>query len=679
MRTSASNAFPLAAITAATLAAFGSAWAADDDAAAGLAPGSSISIGAGLSTNEAPRFGQYTGINEDKVYGLLDLDLVKRDDATGTWLKFTGRSLGLDSRELRFEHNRQGNWGYFVEFSQIPRFDPYTVNTRLSGIGESTQTVNGLAAAQPFKLELNRDRTTVGFDKNLARGFDVQVRFRNEEKEGSRLFGQGTFGTWNFLTDPINYTTRQLEATASYTMERLQLSGGYYGTDFTNKNPALNVVGGIAGFSPIALPPGNQSHKLFLDGGYSFTPTTRGTFKVAYTNQTQTEAFVAPSIVGRTDLGGEVNTTLLQMAVTSRPMPKLSLLASLRYEDRDDKTPVLPYLTTGVSGSSTLDGSNEPRSIEATTGKAEASYSLPMGFRVTGGLDYDLRKRNTYRVRAVSHRDETEEVSYRAELRRSMSETVTGALSYIYSDRGGSDFLTTVANNNTLGSNLVHPLHLADRERNRVRLMVNWQAAEPLSIQFFTDYAEDKYSGRALGPRKGEAQTYSVDASYVFSDKWQASAWVSRNDTKADQSTCVSAGATGVCPGTAGNPLWDASLHNLGEAIGAGLRGKPYAWLEAGADVTYSRDKSEYRLSAVTPGASVASPPDAHFDLTRINLFVKYAIQKNSGVRVNYIFDRWSTDDWTWRNWTYSDGTRVLEDPTQKVHFVGVSYYYRWQ
>ena len=38
----------------------------------------------------------------------------------GTWLRFDGRNLGLDSRQLRFEHNRQGNWGYFIEYGQIP-------------------------------------------------------------------------------------------------------------------------------------------------------------------------------------------------------------------------------------------------------------------------------------------------------------------------------------------------------------------------------------------------------------------------------------------------------------------------------------------------------------------------------------------------------------------------------
>ena len=65
--------------------------------------------------------------------------------------------------------------------------------------------------------------------------------------------------------------------------------------------------------------------------------------------------------------------------------------------------------------------------------------------------------------------------------------------------------------------------------------------------------------------------------------------------------------------------------------------------------------------------------------LTRLNLFAKYALQKNSGIRLDYVFDRYSTNDWTWSTWVYADGSRLREDPNQKVNFFGVSYYYKWQ
>ena len=60
-------------------------------------------------------------------------------------------------------------------------------------------------------------------------------------------------------------------------------------------------------------------------------------------------------------------------------------------------------------------------------------------------------------------------------------------------------------------------------------------------------------------------------------------------------------------------------------------------------------------------------------------LFTKYALQKNSGVRLDYVFDRFSTNDFTWTGWVYADGTQITQNPVQVVNFLGLSYYYKFQ
>ncbi len=657
--------FRLTATAAAVLAAMSGYAAEDSEVTALTRPESNLEFGLGHVNRDAPRFGLYTGLNDNKAYGLLGGELIKRDDATGTWLIFSDRNLGLESRELRFEHTRQGNWGYFIEFNQTSRFESYTVNTGLAGIGTPTQTIPTLATPRrDVDLKTTREALGLGFNKFLAAGWDVQVRFKNEEKDGARLWGQGGAPV-NFLAEPINQTTRQLDVILGYAGERLQLSGGYYGTTFDNHNAALSVPNSTI-FTLLALPPGNQSHQLHLSGGYSFTPTTRGTFKVAYAKAVQTDSFfVAPTRNARADLGGAVDSTLVQMGIVARPMPKLSLLGNLRYEDRDDRTPLAFY--TAVAGASTLDGFNEPRSIRTVAGKVEASYALPMNFRLTGGVDYEEKKRNTFRVASVSQRGRTDETSYRVEMRRSMSENITSALAYIHSDRDGSPFLTTVVNSGATGSNLIAPIHLADRNRGKVRLSVNWQATDELSLQFRVDESRDSYGQRAgsiLGPQKGEAKAYAVDAAYAFSDKWQGTAWVSRDDTRFEQLTRTTP--------------WEAKLRNVGDAFGLGVRGKPYSGLETGADLSHSNISDENRQQAIV-GAATSVVPDFSTKLTKLSLFAKYAVKKDTALRLNYIFDRFETTDWSWSNWTYSDGTRVLQSPLQKVHFIGVSVSHRWR
>src|SRR6185503_17674178 len=104
------------------------------------------------------------GINENGFYGLFDFSVVRRNDETGTWLRFDGRSLGLDSRQIRFENNRQGNWGYFIEYGSIPHYESYTATSAVAGIGSSNLTVPAApTTGVPFDLKTKREAVGLGF------------------------------------------------------------------------------------------------------------------------------------------------------------------------------------------------------------------------------------------------------------------------------------------------------------------------------------------------------------------------------------------------------------------------------------------------------------------------------------------------------------------------------------
>ncbi len=684
--------FPLSIIAAALYGAFGPALAQDADEIARLTkPSSSVEVGIGYVSDDNQRFGQYTGLNEDGAYGLIGLDVNRRDDATGTWLRLTGRNVGLDSRELRFENERQGNWGYFIDFSQTPRFDPFTVTTRLTGIGTTTQTLLGSATAQQYHLKTERDKITVGFDKMLAKGLGLEVRFSNEEKEGDRLWGQGTFGPngWVFLTDPIDQTTQQLEAKVNYTTERFQLSGGYYGTMFENKNNLLSVPGSPI-FPEMALPPDNESHQVFLAGGYNFSKATRGNFKVAFGRITQNELFPTTPIVGApASLNGQIDTTLIQGGLTTRVSPAFSMRADLRYENRDDKTPIFRYFPTQDTAGSTNNGRNEARDIETTSAKLDAYYRLPMDLRLSGGVEFVEKKRNAIPVRSVSFREKTDETSIRAEVRRSISETLTGAVSAVHSRRRGSDWLINLNNGGTATTgDLNAPLHLADRDRNTLGLALNWMPTEPLALGFRADISNDDYSGRNLvpfdlGPREGKGQFLSADASYMFTDEVQGTAWVSHGVNSFENALCRD-DTPNTCTATDPRPVWAAEQTNTATSFGLGVRAKLTSRIDMTADASYSNVKDEIDLTSISPTTSSAITllPDINTKVTTVKLSAKYALQRNASVRLTYIHDQYKTDDWTWAFWNYTPltdgGTTVLQNPKQKVDFVGVSYIYRF-
>src|SRR5215213_9434526 len=127
----------LSLMAAAVLAAFSPAGrAAEEEATPTVAelatPTSTINLGVGYLTDDGPRFGQYNGMRKDGAYLLLDGEYRSRDDATGTWLNIRGRNLGLESREARIDYNRQGHWGYFLEYGETARFEPRTAVTGLT-------------------------------------------------------------------------------------------------------------------------------------------------------------------------------------------------------------------------------------------------------------------------------------------------------------------------------------------------------------------------------------------------------------------------------------------------------------------------------------------------------------------------------------------------------------------
>lgn len=370
-----------------------------------------------------------------------------------------------------------------------------------------------------------------------------------------------------------------------------------YGSFFKNENPFLQVRGGGAGFNSgvnstgvgvafdnIALPPDNQAHQLHLAGGYQFTRNTRLNFKVARSVALQNDDFIAvrfygtnnngvnANTSGRTSLGGRVDTTLATISLTSRPISNLSLLANVRYEDRNDKTSVARYITnvggTGLAptysnlgATSTTDGYNEPRSLTNWSGKLEASYALPDGYRVTGGFEHDNKERSMSGVRVVGYRKQVDENTYRLEVKRAMAERLSGSLAYLYSERSGSDYNNLVTLNGvttyptysgtlTCGQaipsaqlqvtrcGLLQPIYMADRDRQKVRLLADWSPLDQLSAQFMVEAADDNYgNGRGspnIGTRRGDARLYSLDVSYQATDNWKFNTWLSRMDSVLD-------------------------------------------------------------------------------------------------------------------------------------------------
>ncbi len=733
MRNKFEQQFRMTALAAVLATCYGTALAVDEEkvelaaVAAEVSqlttPESSISVGIGNWSGNRHQQGIYDGMREGNTYGLLDMTLVKRDNTTGTWFTLEGRNLGIDTHELSAEWLRQGDIGISLDYSRIQRDNPLTFTTGLQGIGTATQVISGVYSAVPasnyelpkreVSLGTTRDLTQLGLFKNLMPNLDLKVSFKNEKKDGARQWGLGSAAL--FLTEPIDSTTRQLEALLNYAGERLQMSGGYYGSWYDNANTlVLGRVNGVVDSAPstnpasptsLSLPLGNQAHQLLLNAGYAFTPTTRGTAKLSYGKATQDETLpvafnVLPLAGSPTNLDGRIDTTLAEVGLSSRPLPKLSFVANLRYHDVQDKTPVAAYIG-GAPGTTFV--YNTPHSYTKKSGKLEANYRLPQQFNLIGGIEINNQDRsvptrstvsgagvNTY---SVPFRAKLDETTYRLQLRRSLFDTLNGSLAYLNSDRRGSGYIPTGSNAVTTASDRVNPTHIADRERDKWRAMLDWSPTERLSLQFAVDLAQDKYGpdNRSYGLVDGSAEIYTLDVNYTMSDNWQVSGWYTRDDTKARE---VGALLLGTTPPIPASGTKDAQLREVGDSFGFGLRGRASAKLQVGANLEWIKSVSQYpqTLTGYTPttsesGAVTLVPlADITNKLTRLKLFGDYAVDKNSSVRIEASHELWKTDDWTWSFSTgapftfgrTTDGTVVTARPIQSVNFIGTRYIYKF-
>lgn len=712
------NIFRLTAVSVALASVFGTAWS-DDEVAELIKPDSSISVGVGAWDKDRRQGGIYDGMRDNGTYGLFDADIVRRNDDTGTWMKFRARNLGLENRELSGEYLRQGDWGVSIDYNRLTRDNPYTFTTGLQGIGSPTQIVS--AAAPKRIVYLGTAREGLGFNvyKNLAYGLDFNLSAKAEEKTGSRQWGRG--GAAEFAVEPINSVTRQVEGVLSYTSKTFQLSGGYYGSWYDNRNSLVTVFTNTLGNAPTYLsqPLDNQAHQIYLNGGYTISQTTRATMKLSYTRATQNESLPTKDIAGLSlasspqSLNGEVNTTLAQFALTSRPTQNFSFLANLRYHGTEDKTPVARYVQTNPACGAGQCVDNSPFSYKTYTGKLEGTYRLGDGFGLTAGFEDRYQDRvapvsnsngtgalagaDTQRV--VPMRSYVNETTWRLELRRSLSDVVNGSLAYLFSQRVGSNYLLAAGAGNSLTngiggtgpSNLISPINIADRDRHKLKTAVEFSPMNSLSLQFNVELGMDNYdhdAARPYGLQDGYYQMYSLDMNYALSNKWSFNAWASFdvNQAKQANSRLNNGGGTAVL-------RKDYDLKDTGTSLGLGFKGEPFARTKLGADLQWYRNTSHYGqdlttlvAGTITPANYSAGLADITNKMLRINAYTTYSLAKNADLRFDLIHERWATNDWTWSiangsPFVYSsanDGTTVTSQPRQNATFAGVRYIYKF-
>lgn len=612
-----------------------------------------IELGPGYQSDDSFKFGQYTGLKDDGLFGNGGAQIQYRGD-DGRYIDFDASNLGLTSRDAKVEGGQQGLYELHLEYDQLPNFLDDTTETPFRGKsgsdvglpsnwvpGSSSQNMPTLQESlRDVDLKTMRRKVGTGFSIIPFKNWEVTGRYSHEKQDGTRSLG-ATFGfsQTSILPAPVDYETDDFGVGINYTGQKLQAQLAYDGSLFNENNKALdwqnpfvNPASSTAR-GQLANPPDNDYHKVSATVGYDVVEHTRVTGHVALGKMRQNANFlpytINPTIqtspLPANDLDGEVDTTLAKVEVSSRPLTKLRLHADYTYSHRDNKSDQNVYeyvITDQVIPPDAHE--NLPYSFKQYLFRANAGYQLPMRSDISAGFDYD---KMDYTYQEVNN---TKDRTVWTKLKVQPHDMVYATLDYAYSNRDRSSYNPV--------PEIIPPqnprftiYNLADRKRNKAGLRITATPTTPLTIGLGVDYYKDNYNKIELGLEEAKGKTYTADVAYMFNEDITGTAFFVRDDLDSHQ-----AGSNNF-----ENPDWFLTNEDVTDTFGVGVTWQAIAdKLDVGADVIYSKytGKLDFRNSE--------DLPDLKSKLTGVRVHGTYQLQKNLSVRLDYMYQRYRENDW---------------------------------
>ena len=213
--------------------------------------------------------------------------------------------------------------------------------------------------------------------------------------------------------------------------------------------------------------------------------------------------------------------------------------------------------------------------------------------------------------------------------------------------------------------------------------MIGFTPDAPISLQARADVNRDRYPRSQYGV--GNASNWSVgaDLGFMFSDDFTATLFYTFEDQRSRQRSRQIVNANAAVA-TSADSDWVNQSIDKSASVGFGLRYKGLLGgkleLDADAIAVRGRTPISTTLGAAIPVAQnpATAFPDLRARADNLNLNARYAVDRQSTVRLNYLYRRLNSADWAYRQVGVATLSNVIgtnEVPAQfTVHGVGVSY-----
>ena len=622
---------------------------------------SNIELGIGYVADDAYFFGRYNGLQTEGAYLVGDID-AEGFNENGRFWRVRGTNLGLESRYLRLEGGKQGKHKFFLEWDEQPNYKNNTVVTPFSGVGTDNLTLPSgfdlgppVSTLNPFELQTKRERIKAGAGFVMKQRWLFDIDFSHENKQGVDAVG-GTIASGttqlvqrvntSLLPEPIDQDTDLVNATLTYAGDKGQVDLAYHASFFNNSYASLNwqdPFNPTTGAGSMALAPDNEFQQLSLTGGYTFPHKTRLTGVASMGRMTQNQKFQPYAIGGSTSalpsesLDAEVWLLNGLLKLSSRPLSKLRLNAELRYEERDNQTPVQTY--SYVILDSTAGGAveNNPYSYKNNRLNLDANYRFNAIASLRGGYKYNAMERSKFNA----GRENTDENTLFAKLKLKPHSTVDLDLYGEASSRDGNEFDQPGYQNP-----LMRKYNLADRDRTKAGALINVMATEKLYLGARADYYEDDYTDTQIGLTEASQPTVTFDFSYVPVNNLTTYGYYTWENIQSSQNgnDVTSGSGPGSAIPTTGP--WQADYDDTFNTVGIGGKWSDLGKWDLGADLVYSKAIGHIDMKHEDPAIAVDQFPDNKTEMVSIKLWTDYNYSKHWVYKLGYWYEEYLADNW---------------------------------
>lgn len=701
-----------------------------------------VELGLGYNSRDSLRFGQFSGLTDKGGFALGGFNWITRNETNDAqYWRIHGANLGLDSRKLQAEAGVQGLWNATFSFDGLKKSQTDTASFIYSGLGTSNLTLapgcaavanatlvtaGCIANASKFDIQQGRDIYRLGATAALNSDWDFKVSYREDRRDGTRLVGvthSGATARSAILPYQIDDKTRQVDAVLSYATKSVQFQLGYHYSRFENSLNSFTVANAFTGttagttFNRLSLAPSNDYHQVNLTGAYNFSKATRLTSKFSYGIALQNESFLPyttnPGAIAiampRSSLDGKVINTMLDVALTTKPIDKMNLKVAYQYRDSDNKTPIAQYVyasrdgTQGALGSANV-RSNAPVSTTEHKFIIDGDYEIASKTVLRAGVEHSDKKYT------LTDRSRTQTDKLSLDLRRPVGKDFIGNVGYAYTVRTGSDYdknvffrntyTDTAFQNGATGRLTNNPsmrsFMYADFDENRLRASGNWTLSETVTLQSSIDgYSQDSrgpncgqfsdalqslaitttLSSTCLGRTRAEGGSFNLDVQFQPDESLTTFAFLNLAQTGVNET-----GRTWTRGNTSGaldTNNWYGKMRYLDNSIGFGMKWQPEEKWDFGGTYIFNQGTGKSMVNTNSGLAAASALPDTWTRLHSLQLFAKMAYSKQLDFRFNYMYENLRSYDWAYDGLSMTSVQNVLltgqTSPRYSNHVFGVS------